>query len=513
MSDLNSQAGLTVHTMDTGHPAAHEVPCILVIFGGAGDLSHRKLLPALYNLMVDGELPEKIAIVGFSMEKLDDQAYQKFAQQGIEEFSRQKITKDQWAKFAPMLHFVSGGFTDKADYTKLRKRLDELDGDLQIGGNRIFYLAVPPRFIGDCTDNLNAAGLINPPDSKKGITRVVVEKPIGHDLASAIALNQDLAAHFDESQIFRIDHYLGKETVENLMALRFANTIFEPIWSQHYIDHVQITVAEEEGVGTRASYYDQAGALRDMVQSHILQVMCIFAMEPPRSIGADAVRDAKLNALRSLRPITSADVDKLVVRGQYVAGTEGGKPVPAYRDEEHIRPDSNIETFVAIKCFVDNWRWAGVPFYLRTGKRLPKRASEIALYFKNVPRILYNTGPAPGLPQNMLTFQIQPEEGLKLNIISKLPGSPLRLSPVDVDFHYTTASPEAYETLLRDVITGDQTLFMRRDSVEEAWRWVQPILDTWTESSASPFPYPAGTWGPSQAMSLIERDGRSWRVL
>jgi glucose-6-phosphate 1-dehydrogenase len=236
-------------------------------------------------------------------------------------------------------------------------------------------------------------------------------------------------------------------------------------------------------------------------------------MEPPRSIGADAVRDAKLNALRSLRPITSADTDKLVVRGQYVAGTEGGKPVPAYRDEEHIRPDSNIETFVAIKCFIDNWRWAGVPFYLRTGKRLPKRASEIALYFRHVPRILYNTGPEPGLPQNMLTFQIQPEEGLKLNIISKLPGSPLRLSPVDVDFHYTTASPEAYETLLRDVIAGDQTLFMRRDSVEEAWRLVQPILDAWAESTASPFPYSAGSWGPSQAMSLIERDGRSWRVL
>jgi glucose-6-phosphate 1-dehydrogenase len=250
-----------------------------------------------------------------------------------------------------------------------------------------------------------------------------------------------------------------------------------------------------------------------MVQSHIVQVLCIFAMEPPRSIAADAVRDAKLNALRSLRPINGVDVDRLVVRGQYVAGTEDGKPVPAYRDEEHIRPGSNIETFVAVKCFVDNWRWAGVPFYLRTGKRLPKRASEIAIYFKEVPRILYNIGSGPSLQQNMLTFQIQPEEGLKLNIISKLPGSPLRLSPVDVDFHYTTASPEAYETLLRDVIAGDQTLFMRRDTVEDAWRWVQPILDSWAASTAGPFPYAAGSWGPSQAMSLIEQDGRSWRVL
>ena len=513
MADQNIQAGLTTHVMESEHPAAREVPCILVIFGGAGDLSHRKLLPALYNLMVDHELPEKFAIVGFSMEKLDDDAYQKFARQGVEEFSRQKIAEDQWRKFAPMLHFVSGGFTDATDYTSLKKRLDELDGELKTGGNRIFYFAVPPRFIGNCADGLNAAGLINPPDSDKGITRVVVEKPIGRDLASAIALNRDLAAHFEENQIFRIDHYLGKETVENLMALRFANAIFEPLWSQHFIDHVQITVAEQEGVGTRASYYDQAGALRDMVQSHILQVLCIFAMEPPRSIAADAVRDAKLNALRSLRPIKGVDVDRVVVRGQYVAGTEEGKPVPAYREEEHIPPDSTTETFVAIKCFVDNWRWAGVPFYLRTGKRLPTRASEIAIYFKQVPRILYNRGSGPSLQENMLTFQIQPEEGLKLNIISKLPGSPLRLSPVDVDFHYTTASPEAYETLLRDVIAGDQTLFMRRDTVEDAWRWVQPILDAWAASPASPYPYAAGSWGPSQAMSLIEQDGRSWRIL
>jgi hypothetical protein len=289
MADQKAEAGLTTHVLESEHPAAREVPCILVIFGGAGDLSHRKLLPALYNLMVDKELPDKFAIVGFSMEKLDDDAYRQFARQGVEEFSRQKIVEDQWAKFAPMLHFVSGGFTDATDYTSLKKRLDELDGDLKTGGNRIFYFAVPPRFIGDCADGLNAAGLINPPDSDKGLTRVVVEKPIGRDLASAISLNRDLAAHFEENQIFRIDHYLGKETVENLMALRFANAIFEPLWSQHFIDHVQITVAEQEGVGTRASYYDQAGALRDMVQSHIVQVLCIFAMEPPRSIAADAV--------------------------------------------------------------------------------------------------------------------------------------------------------------------------------------------------------------------------------
>ncbi|MGA2410734.1 MAG: glucose-6-phosphate dehydrogenase, partial [Candidatus Binataceae bacterium] len=395
MADQKTDVELTAHTVVSEHPVAREVPCILVIFGGAGDLSHRKLLPALYNLMVDNELPDQLAILGFSMEQLDDEAYRQFARKGVEEFSRQKVTEDHWKKFAAMLHFVSGGFTDANAFTKLRQRLEELDTKVKAGGNHFFYFAVPPRFIGNCADGLSAAALIKPPDSKKGITRVVIEKPIGHDLASAIALNTDVAEHFAESQIFRIDHYLGKETVENLMVLRFANAIFEPIWSEHFIDHVQITVAEEEGVGTRASYYDQAGALRDMVQSHILQVMCMIAMEPPRATAGDAIRDAKLNVVRSLRPLKAEDVSRVVVRGQYVAGTEDGKPVPAYRDEEHIQPNSPTETFVALKCFIDNWRWAGVPFYLRTGKRLPKRASEIAIYFKEVPRILYNAGMGP----------------------------------------------------------------------------------------------------------------------
>src|SRR5271170_1529391 len=363
-------AGTANRTADYNHlhpvkERNHYDPCIIVIFGGAGDLSHRKLIPALYNLSIDGELPAKFAILGFSMEDLDDEKYRAFALSGIEQFSRRKIEKEHWAKFAPMLHFIRGSFTEPADYQNLRKRCEEIDAECGTQGNRAFYFAIPPAFIDTCSEGLTAAGMIHPHEKGHPFTRVVVEKPIGSDLASASEINAELARHFDEGQIFRIDHYLGKETVENLMVLRFANAIFEPIWSEHFIDHVQITVAEEEGVGTRASYYDQAGALRDMVQSHILQVMCIFAMEPPRSIGADAVRDAKLNSLRSLRPITRADVDKLVVRGQYVAGTENGKPVPAYRNEEHIRPDSNIETFVAIKCFIDNWRWAGVPFYLR----------------------------------------------------------------------------------------------------------------------------------------------------
>jgi glucose-6-phosphate 1-dehydrogenase len=342
---------------------------------------------------------------------------------------------------------------------------------------------------------------------------VVVEKPIGHDLASATEINDQLARHFDESQIFRIDHYLGKETVENLMVLRFANAIFEPIWTSRFVDHVQITVAEQEGVGTRAAYYDRAGALRDMVQSHMLQVLCMIGMEPPRSTHPDAVRDSKLDVLRSLKPFEPVDVDRWLVRGQYEQGLVGGQVVPGYRSEENVPPDSTTETFVAVKCFIENWRWAGVPFYLRTGKRLPKRASEIAIQFKRVPRILYNSRPAPALPANVLSIRIQPDEGLSLNIVSKLPGSPLRLGPVKVDFHNATTSPEAYETLLRDIIAGDQTLFMRRDTVETSWRFIQPILDYWAVSAGEPIPYTAGSWGPTEAAVMIAKDGRAWRNL
>jgi len=501
------------HVLSALHPKSLEVPCIVVIFGGAGDLSHRKLLPALYNLMVDDELPEKFAIVGFSMETLDDDAYRAFARNGIEEFSRQKLSEEVWSKFAPMLHFVTGSFTEAGDYQRLRTRLEELDQAVGSAGNRVFYFAIPPGFIDRCAAGLTAGGLVNPPGSDKGFTRVVVEKPIGHDLASAVEINLEMARYFDEGQIFRIDHYLGKETVENLMVLRFANAIFEPIWSARYIDHVQITVAEQEGVGTRAAYYDKAGALRDMVQSHLLQVLCMIASEPPRSIQPDAVRDSKLDVIRSLRPYEPSDIDRVAVRGQYEEGLCGGEKARGYLGEEHIRPDSKIETFVALKCYIENWRWAGVPFYLRTGKRLPKRASEIAIYFKHVPRVLYNSRPAPALSPNMLLIRIQPDEGLALNIISKVPGQTLRLNPVNVDFHYKTASPEAYETLLSDVIVGDQTLFMRRDTVEAAWRFVQVILDVWDQSGADPFPYAAGSWGPTESALLIARDGRAWRSL
>ncbi|MBF6567564.1 MAG: glucose-6-phosphate dehydrogenase [Candidatus Binataceae bacterium] len=490
----------------------HTPPGILVIFGGAGDLSHRKLLPALYNLSLDGELPAHSAIVGFSMEDLTDDAYRKFARSGIEQFSRRPLDEDHWKKFAPLLHFVRGNFTDQSNYKALRDRLEAIDKEAGTQGNRVFYFAVPPAFIDPCSSGLHSAGMIRPATDATVFTRVVVEKPVGHDLASAREIDERLARYFDESQIFRIDHYLGKETVENLLVLRFANSMFEPLWSSRFIDHVQITVAEQEGVGTRADYYDHAGALRDMVQSHLLQVLCMIAMEAPRTTGADAVRDAKLDVLRSLKPFDADEVGRFVVRGQYGEGLVAGEKAKAYREEEHIAPDSMTETFVAMRCFVENWRWAGVPFYLRTGKRLPKRASEIAIFFKSVPRILFNSRPRPPLEPNILVVRIQPDEGLALNIISKLPGAELRLAPVKVDFHYTTASPEAYETLLRDVMIGDQTLFMRRDTVEAAWQFIQNILDVWAAAPSEPKIYSAGSWGPVESALMIATDGRAWRT-
>ncbi len=505
----------TTVVLNSNSRAARPVypPCAVVIFGGAGALTHRKLLPALYNLALDGDLPDRAAIVSFSMEEMNDEAYRAFALDAIGKNSRRPVQEDGWNRFARMLSFVRGRFDQPGDYQALREHLDRIDRDFATAGNRVYYFAVPPNFIETCAIGLHGVDMIRPINGGASFTRVVVEKPIGRDLASATAINDRIAAHFHESQIFRIDHYLGKETVENLMVLRFANSIFEPLWTSRFIDHVQITVAEDEGVGTRAPYYESAGALRDMVQSHILQVLSIIGMEPPRSTAADSVRDAKLDVLQSIRPFSIEDLDKYVVRGQYGAGLVGGAPARAYRDEDNVSPDSRVETFVALRCWIDNWRWAGVPFYLRTGKRLPKRASEIAIYFKSVPRILYNANPRAHLAANMLTIRIQPDEGLSVHIISKVPGPQTRLQQVAVDFHYKTTTPEAYETLLRDIILGDQTLFMRRDSVEAAWQLVDPILETWQESPTDPPFYSAGSWGPLEAALMMAADGRSWRIL
>jgi glucose-6-phosphate 1-dehydrogenase len=381
----------------------------------------------------------------------------------------------------------------------------------------VYYLAVPPsKFI--ATVNRLAGSRFVPPVDAPQHARLIVEKPIGRDLSSARTINDAIARVFDERQIFRIDHYLGKETVQNILVLRFANSFFEPLFNQKYIDHVQITVAEEEGVGTRAGYYEQAGALRDIVQNHMLQLLALVAMEPPRSLDADVVRDEKLEVIQSLRPLEGDGVDRDAVRAQYATGLETSHSIPGYLEEPGVDRHSRTETFVALQAFVDNWRWAGVPFFLRTGKRLPRRASEIAIQLKSVPPILFNADPTRPLDPNVLTSRIQPDEGFALGIMSKTPGPHVRIVPVDMDFQYSSrfgaSSPEAYERLLLDVLAGDATLFMRRDSVEASWRWVTPILERWSERSSDPVAlYPAGSWGPDEADHLIEASGRRWRRL
>jgi len=509
-------------------PMAAE-PVTLIVFGGGGDLAHRKLLPALYNLHLDGLLPPRTAIVGVGRSSLTDESYREFARDGVAHFSRRPLgpgsnghpdddADQDWRTFASSLFFVRASIDDPATLATLGSRLDLIEHERGLTGNRIYYLAVPPSAFVRTVEQLARARLIRPPsaESREGaqrFSRLIIEKPIGGDLASAQAINDAVAKAFDERDIYRIDHYLGKETVQNILVLRFANSIFEPLFNQRYVDHVQITVAEEEGVGTRAGYYEQAGALRDMVQNHMLQLLALIAMEPPHSLDADVVRDEKLEVLQSLRPVDVAQV----VRAQYAAGFDLGRPVPGYRDEAGVATTSTAETFVALQVFIDNWRWAGVPFFLRTGKRLPKRASEITVQLKEVPPILFNRDRSAPLDANVLTVRIQPDEGFALGISSKIPGPRVKIYPVKMDFRYSTfgaSSPEAYERLLLDVMAGDATLFMRRDAVEAAWRWVMPILEGWAQRPSEELPvYAAGEWGPPEADRLIQSTGRSWRRL
>jgi len=481
----------------------------IVIFGGSGDLAHRKLLPALYNLHVDRLLPPKLAIVAVGRKEQDDDAYRAFAKDGVTQFSRRPIDDAAWKTFAGTLSFVNMSFEDDRGYATLGARLDILEHERGLSGDRIYYLAVPPALFAPTVGRLARARLVVRASQRdRPCARVIVEKPIGRDLTSACAINDAIAEVFDERQIYRIDHYLGKETVQNILVLRFANSIFDPLMNSRYVDHVQITVSEQEGVGTRAGYYEQAGALRDMVQNHMLQLLALIAMEPPHSLDADVVRDEKLEVLQSLRPMDPATVDAWTVRGQYAG----------YVKETGVNPQSRTETYVALQAFVDNWRWAGVPFFLRTGKKLPKRASEIAVQLKDVPPILFNADPNDRLTPDMLSIRIQPDEGFSLEINSKVPGPHVNIDPVKMDFHYGTefgrSSPEAYERLLLDVMVGDPTLFMRRDAVEASWRWVVPILDRWSERTAQPLPsYPDGDWGPAEADALIESTGRRWRKI
>jgi len=491
-------------------------PCTLVIFGGSGDLTRRKLLPAIYNLVLDGSLPPNYAVVGIGRKPWSDDEFRTVAREGIEKFSRQSLQEDKWEEFARRLRYFSGAIDDPNMYQGLRSRIEEIETEFNLPGQRVFYLAIPPTSFAPSCQGLQQAGLIYPPELPDRMSRVIVEKPIGHDLESAKVINATIGEVFDESQIYRIDHYLGKETVQNIMVLRFANSIFEPIWNAKYIDHIQITVSEAEGLGTRASYYEEAGALRDMVQNHILQLLCLIAMEPPYSLDPDVVRNARMEVLRCLHPIRGKDVEQYTVRAQYSHGTANDQEVPGYRREEGVKPDSTTETFVALKLFVENWRWSGVPFYLRTGKALPGRASEIAVQFKDIPEILFNTTSEARQAPNVLTLRIQPHEGMALRIMSKIPGARARSHPVEMNFNYGDAfsapSPEAYERLLLDVMAGDASLFMRRDAVEASWAWITDILEGWEAHGGRWLPeYPAGTWGPVEADKLIQSDGRKWR--
>ena len=508
-----------IQRIDIKPPQEDLVPvdsCTLVIFGGSGDLARRRLIPALYNLLLDGLLPANFAVLGLGRKRMTDNEFRATLREGVLAHSRQSLVEDRWNAFASRLFYLAGENDDPQTYAALKIRLEEIERQLGLPGNRIFYLSIPPSSFTAVCEGLEQSGLAT--RTTRPYARIIVEKPVGRDLASAQQINAVTGRVFDESQIFRIDHYLGKETVQNLMVVRFANSIFEPIWNHKYIDHVQITVSETEGVGTRAAYYEEAGALRDMVQNHLLQLLCLVAMEPPYSLDPDVVRNAKMEVLRCLRSITGKDIETYTVRAQYAAGEVGGKPVPGYRHENGVKPDSTTETYVAVKCFVENWRWSGVPFFLRTGKAMPHRASEVAVQFKDIPQILFNANQKQPQPPNVLALRIQPEEGLSLRIVSRVPGTREQTHPVEMDFQYGEVfgrpSPEAYERLLLDVMAGDASRFMRRDAVEASWAWITKILEGWQQQGARWLPeYAAGTSGPVEADRLIQQDGRTWRPL
>jgi glucose-6-phosphate 1-dehydrogenase len=490
----------------------HLEPTIIVIFGAGGDLTWRKLVPALYNLLLDHHLPERCALVGVARKSLDDETFRKRIRDGVDQFSRRGTTEEAtWRRFAESISYVSEDLADPASGTALSRRLGAIEERWGLRANRVYYLAVPPAMMEPAASMLQRLGVCK--DCSRD--RLVVEKPFGRDLPSARSLNLFLNGMFVESQIYRIDHYLGKETVQNILAFRFANSLYEPIWNRRYIDHVQITVAETVGVEERGEYYDRSGALRDMVQNHLLQILCLVAMEPPITFDADEIRNKKLDVLRAIRPILPDKIHQVVVRGQYAAGLVGGRPVSAYRAEPAVADDSPTETFTALKLLIDNWRWEGVPFYLRTGKRLHAKVSEVAILFRPAPHQPFPSSAVESWQPNRLVIRIQPEEGIVTRIQAKQPGTQMLLGPVDMQFLYREAfkasTPEAYETLLLDIMRGDATLFMRADQVESAWSVITPILEAWDSVPPADFPnYQPGSWGPEAADLLIARDGHSW---
>jgi glucose-6-phosphate 1-dehydrogenase len=489
-------------------------PCVMVIFGATGDLTKRKLIPALCNLAQDSLLSKQFAVIGFAGNDFTTDSFRKMLADEIPKYSQVNIDPKVWAWFTERIYYVKGDFQDPEAYKRLEQQIEEAEKQHSTQGNKFFYLAVAPRFFSIIVKQLGAAGLTK---EKNGHwARVIIEKPFGHDLQSARQLNEELKQVLDEHQIYRIDHYLGKETVQNVMVFRFSNNIIEPLWNRNYVDHVQITAAETVGVEHRGSFYETAGALRDMVPNHLFQLLTMTAMEPPISFDADEVRNKQAEVLHAIQPLSPEDVLISTVRGQYGEGVVEGQPVVGYRSEPDVAPDSNTETFVALKLQIDNWRWAGVPFYLRTGKRLARRATEIVIQFRRTPFVLFRNTTVRNLQTNRLVIHIQPNEGISLSFGAKIPGSIMKLGLVNMDFDYCqyfgVEHSTGYERLLRDCMVGDATLFQRADMVEAGWSVIQPIIDVWHALPPRGFPnYSAGSWGPMEAEELLEKDGRAWR--
>ena len=508
----------TVATQDIICVDAIAPPTGIVVFGASGDLTARKLLPSLFRNVASGLIPEQFFLIGCGRKEISQQQFRQSAEEAIQQ-NVNNPSSEQIKQFLNSLYYIDGNYDDPAFYNQLKQKLSELDKKHQVDSHHIFYLAVPPSLYPTIAEQLGSAGLACKDDSKlRDRVRLVVEKPFGRDLQTAVELNNRISRCFDESQVYRIDHYLGKETVQNILIFRFANTIFEPVWNRNYIDSIQITISETVGVEHRAGYYDKSGALRDMFQNHMLQMLALVAMESPTSFEADRLRDEKVKLLRSIRPFDPDKLDEYIVRGQYAPGTIDNKQLPGYRQEPNVDPDSKTETYVAAKVFIDNWRWKGVPFYLRTGKRLRTKDTEIAITFKNIPHSMFTAAEIGDVPSNVLVLQIQPEEGISLSFQAKCPGSKICISALKMDFSYKNVFgvnlPEAYQRLLLDCMLDDQTLFTRYDGVQVSWQLLEPVLKAWENpAAAKPHEYPAGTQSFPAADALIESDSRKWRSI